>query len=141
MMEKNYEHVVQYYETDAMQIVHHSNYIRWFEEARTWWLSESGMAYHRLEEMGIMMPILSVNAKYQQMMRFGDIATIHLKITKLTPVKMVISYWVYNKQTEELCVTGDSLLGFLDRATGKPVSMKKSYPELYESLGQHTMKS
>ena len=34
MEETVYMHEVQYYETDAMQIVHHSNYIRWFEEAR-----------------------------------------------------------------------------------------------------------
>ena len=101
-MGRNYEHVVQYYETDAMQIVHHSNYIRWFEEARTWWLSEKVMSYHKLEDMGLMMPILSVNAKYQEMMRFGDVASIRLEVTKLSPVKMVISYQVYNKESEAL---------------------------------------
>ena len=139
-MGRNYEHVVQYYETDAMQIVHHSNYIRWFEEARTWWLSEKVMSYHKLEDMGLMMPILSLNAKYQEMMRFGDVASIRLEVTKLSPVKVVISYQVYNKESEALCVTGDSVLGFLDKETGKPVSVKKSYPELYEALGLHIMK-
>ena len=42
MIYKPYKHLVQYYETDQMGIVHHSNYIRWFEEARSYILEENG---------------------------------------------------------------------------------------------------
>ena len=53
-----YRHKVQYYETDKMGITHHSNYIRWMEEARIWFLSEIGFSYAKLEEMGMVSPVL-----------------------------------------------------------------------------------
>ena len=57
-----YRHRVQYYETDQMKVVHHSNYIRWFEEARTDFLEKSGFSYAWMEEQGIIIPVLSVSA-------------------------------------------------------------------------------
>ena len=57
-----YEHKVQYYETDKMDWVHHSNYIRWFEEARTDLLEQMGMGYDRIEALGIGSPVLGVEA-------------------------------------------------------------------------------
>ena len=48
----HYDHKVQYYETDGMGIVHHSNYIRWFEEARVDLLEQLGFGYDRIEEAG-----------------------------------------------------------------------------------------
>ena len=60
---KPYQHQVQYYETDQMGIAHHSNYIRWFEEARSYILTEIGMGYEKMEEIGIISPVLSVSAK------------------------------------------------------------------------------
>ena len=53
MIYKPYKHLVQYYETDQMGIVHHSNYIRWFEEARSFLLEENGFGYKKMEESGI----------------------------------------------------------------------------------------
>ena len=67
-----YRHRVQYYETDQMKIVHHSNYIRWFEEARIDYLEKAGISYTGMEERGIVSPVVSVGAKYLRMVRFGD---------------------------------------------------------------------
>ncbi len=52
-----YEHKTQYYETDQMGIIHHSNYIRWFEEARTDLLRQMGISYEELEAQGILCPV------------------------------------------------------------------------------------
>ena len=52
----NWQHKVQYYETDIMQIVHHSNYIRWFEEARIYLMDEIGFSYFQMEDEGIIVP-------------------------------------------------------------------------------------
>ena len=60
-----YIHKVQNYETDQMGIVHHSNYIRWFEEARTAYLEEAGAGYKGMEEAGIISPVVSVACRYQ----------------------------------------------------------------------------
>ena len=50
---KNYGRKIQYYETDRMGIVHHSNYIRWMEEARIDALAQIGIPYDKIEAAGI----------------------------------------------------------------------------------------
>ena len=57
---KPYIHKVQYYETDKMGITHHSNYVRWMEEARIEFLDQIGWSYVRMEEEGIISPVLAV---------------------------------------------------------------------------------
>ncbi len=59
-MEVIYERKINYYETDRMGVTHHSNYIRYFEEARVYFMDEMGMSYKWFEETGIIMPVLSV---------------------------------------------------------------------------------
>ena len=56
-----YLHKTQYYETDQMGVVHHSNYIRWFEEARTDLLERAGLGYNKMEKLGIAVPVLSAS--------------------------------------------------------------------------------
>ena len=56
-----YEHRVSYYETDQMGIVHHSNYIRWFEDARVDFLEKVGFSYAKMEEIGIMIVVLGAS--------------------------------------------------------------------------------
>ena len=60
-----YEHTAQYYETDQMGIIHHSNYIRWMEEARMDLMDQMGFSYKAMEEMEIISPVLSVNCEYK----------------------------------------------------------------------------
>lgn len=61
-----YEREAHYYETDQMAIIHHSNYIRWFEEARTDYM-EKWFSYEYLEEEGVMIPVLEVGCTYKSM--------------------------------------------------------------------------
>ena len=83
MIYKPYKHLVQYYETDQMGIVHHSNYIRWFEEARSYILEENGFGYKKMEELGIISPVLSVNARYKSMTHYYDTVIINVKVVLL----------------------------------------------------------
>ena len=78
-----YKHKVQYYETDQMGIVHHSNYIRWFEEARMDFMEKMGMGYDQMESQGILSPVLSVEAKYLRMVHFGDTVSIETAIKEI----------------------------------------------------------
>ena len=70
-LEEGTLHKVQYYETDQMGVVHHSNYIRWFEEARAEWMEAVGLPYARLEAEGIASPVLSVACAYRRPVRYG----------------------------------------------------------------------
>ncbi len=54
-----YERTAHYYETDRMGIIHHSNYIRWFEETRIHYLDKAGYPYSEMEKDGVMIPVLS----------------------------------------------------------------------------------
>ena len=69
---KMYRRKVFYYETDQMGIVHHSNYIRWFEEARIDYMEQLGLGYDKMEEQGIISPVLSVEASYLRMLLFYE---------------------------------------------------------------------
>ena len=125
-----YEREVQYYETDQMQIVHHSNYIRWFEEARLMAMKFIGAPYDVLEEKGIVIPVLAASAVYRAPFRFGDIFQVRLKIVKFNGLKMDIEYEIYNKDSGILSTTGQTSHAFLGQDR-KPLRLKKEFPEVY----------
>ena len=95
-----------YYETDQMGIIHHSNYIRWFEEARLHYMKELGLPYDELERMGIIIPVLSVDCRYRQPVRYDETVRIHMSITKFNGVKMRAVYEVRDEKTNELRAEG-----------------------------------
>ncbi|TVP91017.1 acyl-CoA thioesterase [Alkalibacterium sp.] len=125
-------HKVQYYETDQMQIVHHSNYIRWFEEARTHLMEELNYGYHQMESEGIVIPVLSVQAAYKSMVRYGESVWIDAQIKEFTGVKMVIGYSVRDKVTSELRTIGETKHAFLDKESYRPLSLKRKHKGLYD---------
>lgn len=85
---KPYERMVYYYETDRMGIVHHSNYIRWFEEARLDWMKQIGWDYKTIEDDNIIIPVLSVSAEYKTMSRYGDNIVIYVKLAEYTGIRI-----------------------------------------------------
>ncbi|GAB2488656.1 acyl-CoA thioesterase [Alkalibacterium psychrotolerans] len=124
-------HKVQYYETDQMQIVHHSNYIRWFEEARTHLMEELDYGYHQMESEGIVIPVLSVQAEYKNMVRYGETVRIDAQIKEFTGVKMVISYSIKDNVTDELKTIGETKHAFLDKESYRPLSLKRKHRDLF----------
>ena len=130
---KDYIHKVQYYETDKMAIVHHSNYIRWFEEARVDWLEQIGCTMETIENEGVLIPVMSVTCNYHSMVRFGDEVAVKVKITKFNGIKIEMEYEIRDLTTGDLRNTGMSSHCFID-SEGKLISLKKSKPELYNKL-------
>jgi len=128
-----YEHKTQYYETDQMGCIHHSNYIRWFEEARINMLDELGFGYADMEQMGMISPVLGLSCEYKKITRFGETVEISTKVTRFTGVKFTLSYEITEKKSGELRCTGETRHCFLDN-NGMPVRIKTQYPALYEAL-------
>ena len=116
-----------------MGIVHHSNYIRWFESARIDYLAKMGIPYDKIEEAGIISPVLTVSSQYRQMTRFGETVTITPVLKSYNGIRYVVTYEVRNKETGVLNATGETSHCFLNRA-GKPVSLKKVLLETHEVL-------
>lgn len=127
---KPYIRQANYYETDQMGIIHHSNYIRWFEEARLDYMKQTGLSYREMEEHGIIIPVLSVSCQYRQSVYYGDVVEISLKPVKFTGVKFSFAYEIINQETGKLCTTGETSHCFLDREK-KPIRLKREYPEIY----------
>lgn len=126
-----YEHQAQYYETDQMGIIHHSNYIRWFEEARTNLLDQMGFGYDKMEQLGIIVPVLAVTCTYKSMVRYNDRVYIIPKIEEFNGIRLTISYRIYDKATGELRTSGESKHCFLNK-DNRPCSLKKEQPKLYD---------
>lgn len=132
---RKYSRLVNYYETDQMGIVHHSNYIRYFEEVRLQWMDEIGLSYSGLEEKGVIIPVTFVDCHYKSPVRFGDTIYITVRMSKFDGLKMEFSYEVYDEKTGELRSTGKSGHCFLDKQM-RPVLIRKKYPELYDIMLQ-----
>lgn len=137
-----YKHKVQYYETDQMGVVHHSNYIRWFEEARVDFLEQIGLNYEKMEKNGYISPVISISCEYKTMCYFGDTVRVVIKLKSFSGVRFLFSYEVRDVETNELMVTGESGHCFIDEA-GKVFSLKKANPEFFEIfnsyVGQETV--
>ena len=125
-----YLHTAQYYETDRMGIVHHSNFIRWMEEARMDFLRQQGIRYSDLEASGLISPIFEIKCRYRRMVRFEDTVAIVVRVEKYTGVKLVLSYTMTNEESGEVCAEGESTSCFVD-PEGNPLSLKKEYPGLH----------
>ena len=131
----SYQHKVQYYETDQMGIVHHSNYIRWFEEARTDFLEKIGLSYYSIEQAGIISPVLSAECKYKSKVKYGETVTIETKMIQYTGLRMRIRYAVYGSDGK-LRSTGETSHCFVNDK-GRPVSLKKVKPEWDELFSKY----
>lgn len=123
-----YQHQVHYYETDRMGITHHSNYIRWMEEARTAFLEEVGWGYEQLEAQGIVSPVTHVSCEYRKTTTFSDRVLITVRIQNYTGIRLTLAYEMINAATGETAATGISGHCFLNHE-GRPLRLKKEVPE------------
>ena len=85
---------VRYYETDMMGITHHSNYIRWFEVARTEYLRQAGLTYRSLEDMGLGCPLTAVRCRYIHPSRYDDLVTVQTWVKAYNGVRLTMEYRV-----------------------------------------------
>lgn len=120
-----------YYETDKMAVVHHSNYVRWLEEARIDFLKQVGLPYDEMEKNGIMIPVLSVSCQYKYAVRFNDTVCIKMKMEDFNGLKFRISYRVTDKETDEIRVIAETAHFFVDDSF-KPIRMKNVDPHIYD---------
>jgi acyl-CoA thioester hydrolase len=121
-----------YYETDQMGIIHHSNYIRWFEEARVDLLEWLKLPYQVIEEAGIIIPVLAVSCTYKGMVRYGDKVKINVFVENYTGTRFEFRYELVNLTTNQVATTGTSSHCFLSKEHQRLISLKKKFPEFHE---------
>lgn len=131
-MIEDYSRKVFYYETDRMGIVHHSNYIRWFEEARVFYLNEVGLNYNNLENMGIWLPVLSSCCNYKSFLKYDESFSIHVDITEYNGFRIRLDYTV-TKSDGTVAATGYTTHCFTNPEM-KILRINKKYPEIHSAF-------
>jgi len=127
---KPYLHEVKYYECDRMGITHHSNYIRFMEEARVDWMDQLDFGFDRMEAEGVVSPVVAVECRYRHSTTFKDVVEVRVTVAETTPLKIVFAYTMLSGG-KTVC-TATSTHCFLEN--GRPVSLETRFPELYQRV-------
>lgn len=110
---------VRYAETDQMGYVYYGNYAMYFEVARVEALRSAGFSYKKMEEDGVMMPVLEQTTKYLKPGKYDELLTIKTTIKDMPGIRITFEYEVIN-ESEELITIGKTILTFLKKDTHRP---------------------
>ena len=111
---------VRYGETDQMGVVYHGNYAQYMEMGRVEWLREMGISYKKMEEDGIMLPVISLHIEYKKPAVYDDLITVRTILKKTPSVKIEFDFEIYNEK-REILATAKVVLAFIDIERSKPV--------------------
>lgn len=139
-----------------MRVVHHANYVSWFEIGRTEWMRANGLAYSKMEEMGLLLPVIEVDVKYHRSALYDETIGIFTKIKNHSPIRLEFYYEARrlgkaNSVLEadqnavagplgELLATGKSLHIWVN-PQWKPVRITQAAPEIYEIIQNSSAES
>jgi len=124
---------VIYADTDAMGIVYHTNYIKWFEVGRCELLRSIGYPYARLEEEGILLPVAECSCKYKQPAVYDDMLDITARVAEMKGATVIMEYEIRKQETGALLVTGSTKHAITDPKF-KPIRLRVKNRGLYDDL-------
>jgi acyl-CoA thioester hydrolase len=104
---------VRYAETDRMGLLHHSNYLVYFEQGRTELLRAQGLSYRDLEDQGFLLVLTKVQVRYRSPARYDDLLTLRSSVVRTTLVKIEHRYELMRDGL--LLADGETTLGCVDR--------------------------
>jgi len=116
-----------------MGIVHHSNYLRYFECARDEMIASWGYGIEKCQEDGIVFPVVSIEIKYKHSLHPGDTAVVSAEIPSLPMAKLIVNQRVCN-QNGDVCAEGTVTLGFIDTKSGKLTRCPQKFLEIMQAL-------
>lgn len=131
MIESTSQIRVRYGETDQMGIVNNANYPTYYEEARTDWLLQLGLSYKKMEEEGIMMPLIDLYCKYHRPALYDDVLTIKTAVKEMPSSKIRFDYTIYN-QDGELINKGYSQQAFVNKVNRRPIRIPEYLKKIME---------
>lgn len=110
---------VRYGETDQMSYAYHGNYAQYFEMGRIEWLRKLGISYKKMEETGIMLPVISLNTNYIKPAKYDDLLTLKTTLVNKPLVKIKFEFEIYS-ENNELLTKANATLAFINSQTKKP---------------------
>ena len=118
----------QYHETDQMGVVHHSNHVKWMEEARVAFMDEIGMGYAQVEEASVASPVVGLSVEYKKPVKFADEVEIRIEVKAYDGIRIELAYEFFDRTSGKVCATAVSKHCFVKG--GRIASLKKELPEL-----------
>lgn len=125
---------VRYGETDQMGVVYHGNYAQYMEMGRVEWLRKMGVSYKKMEENGIMLPVISLHVDYKKPAVYDDLITVRTILNKTPAVKIEFDFEIYN-EAREILAEATVVLAFIDMERNRPVRCPQY---LLETIAKHT---
>lgn len=122
---------VRYAETDQMGVVYYGNYAAYLEVARVESFRHLGLSYKKLEESGVMMPVLEYKTKYIRPAKYDDLLTIKLMIKSKPTTRIVFEYEIYNEEKVLLNISETTLV-FISSSSGRPVTAPENFIKIFE---------
>jgi acyl-CoA thioester hydrolase len=124
---------VRYSETDQMGIVHHSQYVNWFEVGRTDYIKELGLTYREIEEAGFYLPVIGVQVAYSTPAKYDDLITIETSLHSYNGVRLSFKYDAHREVDGAHIAEGITEHCWTTTAM-QPVKMQRKWPELHKLL-------
>lgn len=123
----NLKIIARYSETDSMSYVHHSNYLKYYEIGRLGWFKNIGFSYKRLEDEGMILPVIRTNITFRRPAFFDDELDLQTTLIKEPSYSIEFNYKIFKKK--ELINEGYTKLVFLNKKTSKPIRCPKKIIE------------
>tara|TARA_R110000868_G_scaffold200116_1_gene447310 strand:- start:650 stop:1051 length:402 start_codon:yes stop_codon:yes gene_type:complete len=111
---------VRYGETDQMGVVYHGNYAQYLEIGRVEWLRAKGISYKKLEESGVILPVISLQINFKKSAVYDDLITVETILKKTPSVRIEFDYKIFN-ENNELLIEANTVLAFLDKKKNRPI--------------------
>ena len=124
---------VIYADTDAMGVVYHTNYIKWFEVGRCELLRSIGFPYSKMEEEGILLPLAECSCKYKLPAVYDDLLEVTASISEVKAATVTLDYTIRRQSTGELLATGTTKHAVTDPQF-KPIRLREKNNPLYEKI-------
>lgn len=131
MFEAQTQTRVRYSETDQMKYVYYGNYAMYYEIGRVETLRQLGFSYNKMEQSGVMMPVINMQTNYLQPGKYDELLTIKVKIPTFPKARIVFEYEIFNEQNQ-LINTGETTLVFVNMETNRPCRMPDQLAKFLE---------
>lgn len=125
---------VRYAETDQMGVVYHGNYPLYLEMGRIEWLRKLGVSYKKMEEEGVMLPVVSLTINYKKSAEYDDLITVKTVLKNRPTAKIEFDYVITNQNGEILTIASTTLV-FLNKTTNRPIKAPEYIMKLIDDMG------
>jgi len=111
---------IRYGETDQMGVVYHGNYAQFLEVARVEWLRSVDISYKKMEDDGVMLPVVNLNINFKKPAVYDELISVKTKLRKKPGLKITIDQEIYNEK-DILITTSEITLVFVNMESKRPM--------------------